>query len=108
MRQKFVAPPPPDNDYKDLLGVIREHIQRARLAASASVNREVLLLNYRVGQEINKRREEKGWGAKVVDDLARDLKSAGYKGFGQANLHAIDRKSTRLNSSHANISYAVF
>src|ERR1035437_3289030 len=89
MRQKFVAPPPPDNNYKAFLGVICEHIQRARLAASASVNREVLLLNYRVGQEINKRREEKGWGAKVVDDLARDLKSAGYKGFGQANLHAM-------------------
>src|SRR3712207_9006808 len=32
--------------------------------------------------------------------------------FGQdalgVELHAVDRKSTRLNSSHANISYAVF
>src|SRR3712207_6954850 len=25
-----------------------------------------------------------------------------------AGIHALDRKSTRLNSSHANISYAVF
>src|SRR5258707_14592964 len=25
-----------------------------------------------------------------------------------ANIHTLDRKSTRLNSSHANISYAVF
>src|SRR3712207_9014158 len=28
--------------------------------------------------------------------------------FGYAELGALDRKSTRLNSSHANISYAVF
>src|SRR3712207_9284681 len=27
---------------------------------------------------------------------------------GGAHPHAVDRKSTRLNSSHANISYAVF
>src|SRR3712207_8619921 len=27
---------------------------------------------------------------------------------GVLRLHALDRKSTRLNSSHANISYAVF
>src|SRR3712207_7671846 len=29
-------------------------------------------------------------------------------GSGEAAVHALDRKSTRLNSSHANISYAVF
>src|SRR3712207_4348786 len=28
--------------------------------------------------------------------------------FGRENLRILDRKSTRLNSSHANISYAVF
>src|SRR3712207_7430889 len=29
-------------------------------------------------------------------------------GFGKAIVQVLDRKSTRLNSSHANISYAVF
>src|SRR3712207_7770374 len=29
-------------------------------------------------------------------------------GFGQVTQVTVDRKSTRLNSSHANISYAVF
>src|SRR3712207_8470055 len=29
-------------------------------------------------------------------------------GTGSSREHAVDRKSTRLNSSHANISYAVF
>src|SRR3712207_8697231 len=30
------------------------------------------------------------------------------KGIGDAAIAGLDRKSTRLNSSHANISYAVF
>ena len=78
-----------DKDYKSLLGVIQKHIQEARLAASVSLNQQVLLLNHRVGQEINSRRKKKGWGAKVVPNLARDLKSAGHKGFGLANLKAM-------------------
>src|ERR1039458_7928130 len=81
--------PTQDKDYKSLLNSIQNYIQQARLAASTSVNREVLLLNRRVGEEINSRRNKKGWGAKVVSDLARDLKSAGCKGFGQANLKAM-------------------
>src|SRR3712207_7341309 len=39
--------------------------------------------------------------AQVPDDLAR-AHAAGV------HRHHLDRKSTRLNSSHANISYAVF
>src|SRR3712207_7021053 len=31
-----------------------------------------------------------------------------YQKYWPANVHLVDRKSTRLNSSHANISYAVF
>src|SRR5947209_10897914 len=31
-----------------------------------------------------------------------------FQGDGDVTANAVDRKSTRLNSSHANISYAVF
>src|SRR2546427_5912437 len=34
--------------------------------------------------------------------------SAGHAQCGQVHLHCRDRKSTRLNSSHSQISYAVF
>src|SRR3712207_7398037 len=40
------------------------------------------------------------WGYKVK---AEDIRHRGY-----GNGKEVDRKSTRLNSSHANISYAVF
>src|SRR3712207_8690509 len=51
--------------------------------------------------------------AHVVDRVDRDAgaadlaEAAGVVGV-QAELRGEDRKSTRLNSSHANISYAVF
>src|SRR3712207_8778051 len=40
-------------------------------------------------------------GREVVEDLLQDLR-------GEVLVVILDRKSTRLNSSHANISYAVF
>src|SRR3712207_8632218 len=47
-------------------------------------------------------RERGLWAAHLPPDL-------GGQGFGQVKLGLMqDRKSTRLNSSHANISYAVF
>src|SRR3712207_7136520 len=51
--------------------------------------------------------------SRVVDTRPRTLSSAGCSGGGLAQAApwapwGPDRKSTRLNSSHANISYAVF
>src|SRR3712207_6887339 len=40
--------------------------------------------------------------------LSPEMGLIGIKGFTVAVLGGLDRKSTRLNSSHANISYAVF
>src|SRR5258707_10833986 len=40
--------------------------------------------------------------------LPRGSRQAGRRPWLQEDVHHGDRKSTRLNSSHANISYAVF
>src|SRR3712207_6999533 len=51
---------------------------------------------------------------RIADELAGELPAvevlhrAGKEGLGPAYVAGLDRKSTRLNSSHANISYAVF
>src|SRR5690348_18145214 len=42
-------------------------------------------------------------GTYVIDDIIFDAKGNRVRGW-----HTIDRKSTRLNSSHPSISYAVF
>src|SRR3712207_8868204 len=47
----------------------------------------------------------------LVDELDGELGACGAHGVAErdgAAVHVRDRKSTRLNSSHANISYAVF
>src|SRR3712207_7905414 len=45
----------------------------------------------------------------MFDELSRDLKNIlKYYPSDSASITTKDRKSTRLNSSHANISYAVF
>src|SRR3712207_8593128 len=41
-------------------------------------------------------------------DVRAQLREAHPAALGDVVEHALDRKSTRLNSSHANISYAVF
>src|SRR3712207_8857728 len=66
-----------------------EHEQRvvARAAAVAVAGRALLLPKRRALRAIQ-----------VEDDAVRR----------SAPVHPVDRKSTRLNSSHANISYAVF
>src|SRR2546427_4099490 len=46
------------------------------------------------------------WEAVVSDDLNRD--SRAVRDPGRPRLPPPDRKSTRLNSSHSQISYAVF
>src|SRR3712207_8542558 len=52
--------------------------------------------------------------AEAVDGAGADLAVHGHahagteKGVTAGGVHVRDRKSTRLNSSHANISYAVF
>src|SRR3712207_7799039 len=43
----------------------------------------------------------------LTDEVVDELDGAGGTGRGRP-ADAVDRKSTRLNSSHANISYAVF
>ena len=56
--------------------------------AALAVSREVVLLYWQIGQEIRERQARHGWGAKVVQQLAADLKSAfpGVEGFSRTNL----------------------
>jgi predicted nuclease of restriction endonuclease-like (RecB) superfamily len=65
----------PDN-YSAFLTELKQRIRGARLAASLSVNRELVLLYWSIGRDILARQRAEGWGAKIIDRLAADLHRA--------------------------------
>jgi predicted nuclease of restriction endonuclease-like (RecB) superfamily len=77
----------PDS-YPVFLQQLKQRIRELQLRASLSVNRELVLLYWRIGREILTRQERESWGAKIIDRLATDLKKAfpEMKGFSPRNL----------------------
>ncbi len=74
--------------YADFLTDIKGRIQTAQVRAALSLSREVVWLYWQIGDEVRQRQAQHGWGAKVVDRLAADLKASfpGVEGFSQRNL----------------------
>jgi predicted nuclease of restriction endonuclease-like (RecB) superfamily len=78
---------PPDG-YGDWLIDLKSRIHNAQQRATLAVNRELVLLYWQIGQDILTRQTQQGWGAKVIDRLAQDLRAAfpDMKGFSPRNL----------------------
>jgi predicted nuclease of restriction endonuclease-like (RecB) superfamily len=74
--------------YNSFLTELKERIRHAQLRAALSVNRELVLLYWSIGRDILTRQNEQGWGAKVIDRLAADLRKAfpEMTGFSPRNL----------------------
>ena len=75
-------------DYAAWLANLKTRIHAAQQRAALAVNRELVLLYWQLGQDILQRQSREGWGAKVIDRLAQDLRSAfpDMKGFSPRNL----------------------
>ena len=85
-----IAPPKaslPD-DYAAALRAIKRRIQQERLRVALSANAAMVTLYWDIGQMILERQERAGWGAKVIDRLAADLREAfpEMRGFSPRNL----------------------
>ncbi len=78
----------PDN-YNEFLQSLKERILRSQIKAALSVNQELVFLYWQIGKDILNRQEQKGWGAKVIEKLAKDLKAEfpEMKGFSARNLN---------------------
>jgi len=74
--------------YVGLLDELKGRIQAAQTRAALAVNAELVRLYWEIGRIILERQEAEGWGARVVDRLAQDLKEAfpTMKGFSSRNL----------------------
>lgn len=67
---------------------LKSRISGAQQRAVLAVNQELVRLYHYMGTEILERQTRQGWGAKVIDRLARDLRAAfpTMKGFSSRNL----------------------
>ena len=76
------------SDYQDWVKMLKTRIQAAQQRAVLAVNQELLQLYWQIGRDILLRQQEQGWGSKVIERLAQDLRSAfpDLKGFSRANL----------------------
>lgn len=86
--------------YGELLEELKSRIREAQIRAALAVNREMLGLYWQIGRAIHQRQEREGWGAAVIERLARDLRAAfpDVQGFSPRNLwrmRALYRAYTR-------------
>ena len=74
--------------YADWLAQLKGQIAQARQRAALAVNAELVQLYGRIGRDILARQQNEGWGAKVIDRLALDLKDAfaDMRGWSTRNL----------------------
>jgi hypothetical protein len=69
-------------------GFLRDLKERSQVKAALAVNRELVLLYWSIGRDVLAQQHQRGWGAKVIDRLAADLRSAfpDTRGFSPRNL----------------------
>ena len=77
-----------DKDYLTFLTELKNRVYTSRYKAALSVNKELVLLYYHIGQQILISQSKQGWGTKVIDRLSKDLRSEfpEMKGFSARNL----------------------
>ncbi|MBC7276595.1 PDDEXK nuclease domain-containing protein [Nocardioides sp.] len=74
--------------YTEWLGDLKDRIRTTRQRAALAVNAELVQLYWHIGSEILNRQTAQGWGAKVIDQIAHDLRTAfpDMKGLSARNL----------------------
>jgi predicted nuclease of restriction endonuclease-like (RecB) superfamily len=82
---KLTAPPA---GYADWLGDIKTQIHEAQQRAAQALNLQLVSLYWKIGRAILDQQEQQGWGAKIIDRLAQDLRAnfPELKGFSPRNL----------------------
>jgi predicted nuclease of restriction endonuclease-like (RecB) superfamily len=80
-------------DYQQWLISLKSRIQSAQQRAALAVNQELISLYWQIGNDILQRQQQQGWGSKVIDRLAQDLRQAfpDMKGFSVRNLKYMRR-----------------
>jgi len=74
--------------FPKLLKEIKARIQQAQTRAVLSANAELVRLYWDIGQMIDERQQQQGWGAAVIPRLSRELRNElpEIKGFSERNI----------------------
>ena len=74
-----------NSEYLETIESVKQEIAKARYKATASVNKELIILYYNIGKIIN---THKAWGNKFIDSLATDIaiEFPNAKGYSVRNL----------------------
>lgn len=74
--------------YQDWLEQLKDKIRSAQLKAALSVNTALILTYWELGLSILLQQQNQGWGAKVIDQLSKDLQKDFplMQGFSPRNL----------------------
>jgi predicted nuclease of restriction endonuclease-like (RecB) superfamily len=77
-----------ESGYADLLATLKDRVRQTQFRAARAASSEVLRLYWSIGRDILERERLGGWGSKVVDLLAADLKREfpGMSGWSRRNL----------------------
>lgn len=76
------------SDYAESLGDLKQKIRTERLRVVLASNAAMVLLYWEIGQLVLEKQTLQGWGAKIIDRLALDLRDAfpEMKGFSPRNI----------------------
>ena len=87
----FTAPPSlmelPEG-YTSWFAALKSNIAKTRLKVILNANSDMILLYWSIGTRVLEQQKSEGWGARIIDRLAHDLKNAfpDMKGFSSRNL----------------------
>jgi predicted nuclease of restriction endonuclease-like (RecB) superfamily len=75
-------------NYADILASIKSKVYQARQQAILAVNAHMLAVYHEIGTILLKQQKEEGWGTKVIERLAKDLRSEfpDTRGFSVRNI----------------------
>ena len=74
--------------YRSWLAALKADILQCKLQTALQVNRNMLILYWYIGKQIDDKIKQEGWGSRIVEQLSADLQKTfpDLKGFSTRNL----------------------
>src|SRR4051812_17081767 len=87
--------------YLNLIEELKQQIGQARIRAHLAVNKELVTLYWNIGRKILERQKEDGWGAKIIENISKDLRKEfpEMKGLSAQNLKYMRKFAEVFDSS---------